>query len=121
MADAINFLTVINNLLTFTLSNADGLDWRVFCPHIQIPWFGKFAIGFTLDSYNSSLSDWVNFSYVLITDVKLPLFNPAGAYHGAATESLNDNAPGTTTDGGTNIGLFFPVSIILTHGKYVAV
>ena len=48
--------------------------------------------------------------------VNPPLFNPAGAYHGAATASLKLNTPGTTTDGGTNIGIFLLVSTILTHG-----
>jgi len=34
-----------------------------------------------------------------------PRLNPAGAYHGAATRSLNANTPGTTTDGGTYTGV----------------
>ena len=55
-----------------------------------------------------------------IAVVNPPLVKPAGAYHGAVTASLNANTPGITTDGGTKIGLFFPGSTTLTHGKYVA-
>jgi hypothetical protein len=70
------------------------------------PSLGKFAIGLTRASYNVSRLIETMFHMYQIHDVNPPLFNPAGAYHGAATASLNANTPGTTTDGGTQIGTF---------------
>ena len=52
LVEAIYFLTVINNLLTLILSNADGLLCKVFCPNALIPCPGNCAIGFTFASYN---------------------------------------------------------------------
>jgi len=43
-----NFLSSINNRLTFTLSNADALVCNVFCPNTAIPDPGNVAIGTTL-------------------------------------------------------------------------
>ena len=47
---------------------------------------------------------------------KLPLFKPAGANHSAPILSEAAIAPGTITDGGTNVGLFEEGSNTLTHG-----
>jgi len=114
--DAINFLSLINNLLTLILSSADGFVCKVFWPQTHTPTWGNIAIGLTLPSYNSSLSACVNLEYGSVTVVKLPLFKPAGANQGNATLSLKEYAPGTTTDGGTNKSLFTLASNILTYG-----
>ena len=113
---AINFLTAINNLRTLILSNAEDLNWSVFWPQIQTPVCGNVAIGLILASYNWSLSDWFNLILASNTFPNTPLFKPAGANHSACKASLAAIAPGTTTDGGTNTGLFREVSSTLTHG-----
>ena len=53
VVDAINFLAAINNLLTFTLSNADAFFCNVFCPNATTPLLGKVANGLTLSQPNS--------------------------------------------------------------------
>ena len=116
VADAINFLAAISNLLTLILSSADGLACNVFWPHIDIPSLNV-AIGFTLPSYKSSRSAWVNLDSTSRADVNIPLLKPSGANHSYATLSLWDITPPATTDGGTHTGLLISLSIILTHGQ----
>ena len=70
-----------------------------------------------LASYNLSLSAWFNLILASITFPKIPLFKPAGANHSAPILSEAAIAPGTITDGGTNVAPLFPLTF--THGlKY---
>ena len=62
----INDFNAINNLLTFTLSNAEACFCNVFCPNTTTPCPGKVAIGLTFASYNSSLLPAVNLLSALI-------------------------------------------------------
>ena len=117
---AINFLAAINNLLTFTLSNADAFFCNVFCPNTTTPLLGKVAIGLTLLSYNVSLLAWVNFLSVWTAISIPPLLRPAGANHGAATLSLKAYTLGITVDAGTQTFLPKSASGIFTHGHYSA-
>ena len=83
---------------------------------MQTPVAGNVAIGLILALYNLSLSDWFNLILASNTFPNTPLFKPAGANHSAAIASEAAIAPGTITDGGTNIGLLIEVSSTLTHG-----
>ena len=85
----INCFSAINNLLTFTLSNALALFCNVFCPNTTTPDWGKVAKGLTLASYNVSLLLAVNFLSALTTCPKAPLVKPAGANHGSLEASVN--------------------------------
>ena len=114
--DAINFLKLINNLLTFILSKALGLPWSVFWPNTTTPWPGKVAIGLIRFSYKSSLSKFVSLVCASNTSVKPPRFKPAGANHSCPILSEFENTPGRTTEGGTQVGLFLTSSRILTQG-----
>ena len=115
----INSFNAINNLLTFTLSKAEALVCKVFCPNTAMPVPGNVAIGFTLPLYNVSLCVLVNLLSAWITPVKPPLTNPAGANQGALAPSVNAYVPGITTEAGTQ--QLLPVADnTCTQGQYVA-
>ena len=78
----------INKRLTFTLSKALALVCNVFCPYTTMPVPGKVAIGFTFPLYKVSLFEAESFCSTLTTCDSPPLFIPAGANQGSATESL---------------------------------
>ena len=101
---AINFLTLINSLLTFTLSNALDFVCNVFCPNTTIPCPGNVAIGLTLDLYNESLCEFKSVLSVF-KPVTFPLFIPAGANQGLDTLSLKDMTSANATEGGTHLYL----------------
>ncbi len=114
--EAIYFLTLISNLLTLILSNADDFSCNVFCPNATIPSPGKDAIGFIFPSYNVSLSACVHLFNTETAPTIPPRFKPAGANHSAATASFAAKIPGINTDGGTAVNLLVFLSIVLTHG-----
>ena len=56
-AVAIAFSKTMNSLLTFILSNAEGLVNAVLSPKRTVPWPGNVHIGLILALYKSSLDD----------------------------------------------------------------
>ena len=83
--EAIYFLTLISNLLTLILSNADDFSCNVFCPNATTPSPGNVANGFTFAAYKLSRSFADKRFSALITDPIPPRFKPAGANHSAPT------------------------------------
>ena len=80
--DAINFLKLINNLLTLILSKSAWFYLEVFSDQTRLHLdLGKVAIGLIRFSYKSSLSKFVSLVCASNTSVKPPRFKPAGANH----------------------------------------
>ena len=84
-----------NSLLTFILSNAEGLDSLVLSPNNMIPWPGIFAIGFIPALYNTSLSVFEGVNTISVIPNNLPLRCPAGENQLAATKSVAAIRPAT--------------------------
>src|SRR5210317_2323423 len=99
----IAFSKVMNNLLTFILSNALGFDNPVLSPNNTVPCPGNVATGFTLALYNSSLCALVGLNANLTAPLMIPLLKPAGENHESAIKSVLAARPAVSPFNGTNL------------------
>src|SRR6056300_1281711 len=97
----IAFSKVINNLLTFILSNALGVDKPVLSPNKIVPCPGKVTTGFILALYNSSLCVFDGLYANLTAPLITPLLKPAGEYHESAIKSVLADKPAMSPFNGT--------------------
>ena len=77
----------MNNLLTFILSNADGLPNTVLSPNKIVPCPGNVTTGLISDWYKRSLSAFLGLNGSLTTFFSPPLLYPAGENHASLSSS----------------------------------
>lgn len=97
----IAFSKTINNLLTFILSNADGVDNPVLSPNNTVPWPGKVTTGLILALYNSSLCVLAGLKASLTAPLITPLLKPAGENQESAIISVLAANPAISPFNGT--------------------
>ena len=112
-----------NNLRTFILSNADGLDEFVLSPNNKIPSAGIFAIGLIPTLYNASLSAFVGERTISVIPRYLPRLDPAGENQRADTSSLAAIIPAVEDAAGIlmylSLYLSYTFKKLLSCTKYV--
>ena len=112
-----------NNLRTFILSNAVGLEAFVLSPNRITPSAGIFAIGLIPTLYNASLSAFVGDIEISTIPRYLPRLEPAGENQGAATKSVAAISPAVDDAAGIlmylSLYLSYTFKKLLSCTKYV--